>query len=294
MIIRIENVGKRYKQQEVLKGIDMMIEHPQIIALVGPNGAGKTTLMDCMTNLQPINQGTIELLGKKHTDSSIFKEVSYLQDNRVLYSDLTGYDHLTFIGRIQQLPARKVFEVAERIGMTAYLKKRVRNYSLGMKQHLLLAMAIMNNPKLLLLDEPLNGLDPSSAIMMRNLLIELHGEGATILISSHNLDEIDRLTHQIYFMKNGVLLKESLQDFMTNQYIVTVDQPRLAQDHLVHGKRPFTVNEEHQICFTDDQLPLQTFITCMQEHHICIQQIEQEKVGAEARYRQLFEQEQGK
>lgn len=290
----MENVEKRYKQQQVLKGIDITVENPQIIALVGPNGAGKTTLMDCMTNLLPINRGTIELLGKKHTDSSIFKEVSYLQDNRILYSDLTGYDHLKFIARIQQSPVTKVFEVAERIGMTGYMKKRVRNYSLGMKQHLLLAMSIINEPKLLLLDEPLNGLDPSSAIMMRNLLLDLHQEGATIVISSHNLDEIDRLTNQIYFMKNGTLVKESLQDFMTNQYIVTVDQPTAAQQHLLSAKRPFTMNDHQQICFTDDQLPLQTFISCMQEHKIIIEQIEQEKVGAEKRYRQLFEQEQRK
>src|SRR5699024_3607053 len=120
---------KKYKNELVLKGIDITIEHPQIIALVGPNGSGKTTLLNCMTNLLSVNEGEIELLGKKHTDPSLFYDVSYLQDNRILYGDLTGYDHLKFICDMQKLPTAKIKEVADRVGMTSYLKKRVRNYS---------------------------------------------------------------------------------------------------------------------------------------------------------------------
>src|SRR5699024_8269864 len=97
------------------------------------------------------------------------------------------------------------------------------NYSLGMKQHLLLSMVIINQPKLLLMDEPLNGLDPTSAINMRRILLELYEEGTTIVVSSHNLGEIDRLTNTIYFMKDGALLKESLEDFAVNRYHVEVD-----------------------------------------------------------------------
>ncbi|SHF71136.1 ABC transporter ATP-binding protein [Ornithinibacillus halophilus] len=291
MIINVEGLKKRYKKQMVLKGIDMKVDSPQIIALVGPNGSGKTTLLNCMTNLLSFNEGQVELLEKKHTDSSLFHEVSYLQDNRILYGSLTGYDHLKFICSVQKLPTSKIKEVAERVGMESYLKKRVRNYSLGMKQHLLLAMVIINEPRLLLMDEPLNGLDPTSAINMRRILLELHDEGTTIMVSSHNLDEIDRLTNTIYFMKDGALLKESLEDFSTKKYLLTVSEVERAKVILEEQEVPFTVNKDYQIGFEDTVVDVQTFIDRLNENDISIQDIEIQKIGAEKRYRELFEQE---
>lgn len=288
MIVQVSNLKKQYKKQAVLKGIDITIVHPQIIALVGPNGAGKTTLLNCMTNLLSFNEGSVELLGKKNTDASIFYGVSYLQDNRILYGDLTGYDHLKFICNMQKIPLTKIREVTERVGMTDYMKKRVRNYSLGMKQHLLLAMVIINEPKLLLLDEPLNGLDPTSAINMRRILLELFAEGTTIILSSHNLDEIDRLTNTIYFMKDGALLKESLQDFSANQYFLTVDNPDKAQMILKEKEIPFIVNDKEELGFLETEVALQTFIDQMNANEITIIKIENKKIGAEKRYQELF------
>ncbi|WP_025783798.1 ABC transporter ATP-binding protein [Sporosarcina sp. D27] len=291
MIIQVENLHKHYKKQHVLRGINMTVGEPQIIALVGPNGSGKTTLLNCMTNLLPFQEGKIELLGKKNTDISVFKDVSYLQDNRILYGDLTGYDHLKFVCSIQQLPADRIRQVTDRVGMTAYMKKRVRNYSLGMKQHLLLAMAILNEPKLLLLDEPLNGLDPSSAITMRNILLELHGEGTTIFLSSHNLDEIDRLTDTIYFMKDGELLKESLHDFSRNEYVITVDESDRAAAVLTQTGLPYTANEDGQIEFLETEAPLQDLLDQLKAGGLTILRIDNRKIGAERRYQELFAEE---
>lgn len=288
MIIHTENVKKRYKKEWVLKGIDIKVETPQIIALVGPNGSGKTTLLNCMTNLLPLDDGTVELMGKKHTNPNLFKEVSYLQDNRILYDTLTGYDHLKFICGIQKIPYTKISKVAERIGMSGYLKKRVRNYSLGMKQHLLLAMAIINKPKLLLLDEPLTGLDPTSVITMRNILLELYKEGVTIFLSSHNLDEIDRLTNSIYFVKDGQLLKESLLDLEVRQYIVEVHDVNQAKSILKDEGTPFSDMGENKVSFLDTDIELELFINKMYENEVGIRNIDQAKIGAEQRYQELF------
>lgn len=291
MIVEVSNLKKRYKKQMVLKGIDIQVEAPQIIALVGPNGAGKTTLLNCMTNLLSFQEGGVKLLGKKHTDTSLFHEVSYLQDNRILYGNLTGYDHLKFICSVQKIPVSKIKEVAERVGMEKYLKKRVRNYSLGMKQHLLLAMVIINEPKLLLMDEPLNGLDPTSAINMREILLELYQEGTTIIVSSHNLDEIDRLTNTIYFMKDGALLKESLQDISSKEYFITVNDVEKAKRVLNDKAIPFSITDQYQLGFEETVIDLQGFIDCLNDNDIAITDIEVQKVGAEKRYRELFEQE---
>ena len=291
MIIDVTNLKKNYKNQEVLKGIDIQVETPQILALVGPNGAGKTTLMNCMMNLLPFNEGHITFLGKKHTDTSMFYDVSYMQDNRILYGDLTAHDHLAFICDIQKIPKTNIYAVAGRVGMESYLQKRVRSFSLGMKQHLLLAMAIINEPKVLLMDEPINGLDPTSAINMRNILLELHAEGTTILISSHNLDEIDRLTNTIYFMKNGNLLKESLENFATSQYIVRVDKPILAQTALTERRLVYQMIDSNKVTFEETKQSLQTVLETLYAHQVQILEIQNERVGAERRYLELFESE---
>src|SRR5699024_7247719 len=142
MIVEVNNLKKKYKKEWVLNGVDIQIDAPQIIALVGPNGSGKTTLLNAMTNLISINSGTVKLLDKKNTDTTIFRDVSFLQDNRILYGNLTAYDHLKFVCDVQKIPRTRIKEVTERVGMEKYVKKRVQKFSLGMKQHLLLAMII--------------------------------------------------------------------------------------------------------------------------------------------------------
>ena len=184
-ILKIENVTKNYGRHEVLKGVNLLLDKPGIVALVGPNGAGKSTLFNIISNLLKPTAGTIEVLGKKNTDPSIFLEASFLKDNRVLYEYLTGLDHLDFIRIAQKLPKSRVDEVIAKMNIQTYVKKKVGTYSLGMKQHLLIAMALLNKPKLLILDEPLNGLDPTSVILVRRLLKSLAAEGSVVLISSH-------------------------------------------------------------------------------------------------------------
>lgn len=290
MIIDVQGLKKRFKQQEVLKNITFKIEEPKIVALVGPNGSGKTTMMNCLMNLLPFQEGHIKILGKDHKDPSIFYEVSYLQDNRVLYGDLTGEDHLKFICHAQKLPIKKAKEVAEYIGMDSYAKKRVRSYSLGMKQHLLLAVAVLNNPKLILLDEPINGLDPTSSIQMRNILMDLHAKGTTVIISSHNLEEIDKMTNTIYFMKDGKILEESLEDFNVPHYTVTVSEPEKA--NAVFTAACLHVEQSgNRLIFSENKIPLQRAIDALNQNEIEILHIENKKIGAERRYMELFESE---
>jgi len=290
MIINVQGLKKRYHQQDVLKDITFQIENPQIVALVGPNGSGKTTMLNCLMNLLPFQEGEITILGKNHKDPSLFYDVSYLQDNRVLYGDLTGYDHLKFICKVQKLPISKVKEVAEYIGMDSYGKKRVRSYSLGMKQHLLLAMAVINNPKLILLDEPINGLDPTSAIHMRNILMDLHAKGTTIIISSHNLEEIDKMTNTIYFMKDGRILEESLTNLNIPHYSLFVSNAEKALQHLTNYAEDIQL-QEGVLTFSEATLPLQKAIELLYKNDIQIMKIENKKIGAEKRYMELFESE---
>ncbi len=218
MILSVNQIHKSYRKEKVLTGLSFEIENPQIVALVGPNGSGKSTLLNIITNLVTADEGAITILGKSNKDPSIFRDVSFMQDNSVLYDYLTGYDHLQFIGDVQGIKRKQLMEAAKRVGIDGYLNKKVAYYSLGMKQHLLLTLAIANQPKLLILDEPLNGLDPTSAIKVRELLLQLEEQGTAILLSSHNLAEIDRVTSHVLFLKDGVLINEELSISAEERY----------------------------------------------------------------------------
>ncbi|WP_306978311.1 ABC transporter ATP-binding protein [Alkalibacillus salilacus] len=284
----MKRLFKSYKGRQILNDIHISIDEPQIIALVGPNGSGKTTLLDCMTGLVRPDQGSIELLGKDPSDPTLYYDVSYLQDNRVLYEDLTGYEHLYFICRMQKQPLSQVQQVIDKLDIATYMDKKVKNYSLGMKQHLLLAIAIINNPKLLILDEPLNGMDPSNSINVRNLLLDLYENGTTIILSSHNLDEIDRLTNDIFFLKDGELLKESIEDLAAEYYFISVQDMSKAKEALNSFHHQTMTFEQDSIQVKSNDVDLHSVLQRLVEFEVNILDIKKRKTGAKIRYQELY------
>ncbi|MDN4608475.1 ABC transporter ATP-binding protein [Sporosarcina highlanderae] len=286
-ILAVHDLSKVYKSHQVLDNISLTIDAPGIWALVGPNGVGKTTFLNVVTNILPATSGSVDLMGKSNKDPSVFKEVAFLQDNTVLFDYLTGYDHLKYICDVQKIPKKRVNEVTEYVGMEGYLKKTVGNYSLGMKQHLLLAMALINEPKLLLLDEPLNGLDPTSAILMRGILLELAEKGTTILLSSHNLSEIDRVTKQILFLKDGKLTEVDMNKFENTYYEFALSNNELA--HRILKERGYDVeiaSDKTRIQLGNDQLD--KVIDLIKGGEIQILDIQKEITGSEKLYKEIF------
>ncbi|MCG3087608.1 ABC transporter ATP-binding protein [Sporosarcina cyprini] len=290
MILSVKDVYKSYGKEQVLKGITFELAEPQIIALVGPNGSGKSTLLNIITNLLPADKGEVTVLGKNNRDPNIFREISFMQDNTVLYDYLTGYDHLQFICDVQGLKKKQLLKTAERIGITSYLNKKVKNYSLGMKQHLLLAMAVVNQPKLMILDEPLNGLDPTSAIRVRELLLALREEGTTILLSSHNLAEIDRVTSSILFLKKGNLIQEDMSAFEQIRYQIQVDKPEEAERALLAAAIPFE-NISGRLHVYQADAELDRVLRLFGFQGVTIVDIDKKVFGSEERYRKIFTEE---
>ncbi|WP_062354402.1 ABC transporter ATP-binding protein [Bacillus kwashiorkori] len=286
-ILSVQNLSKSYKNQLVLNNVNLTIDKPGIWALVGPNGVGKTTFLNVMTNILKADSGTVKLVGKSNKDPSVFKEVAFLQDNSILFDYLTGYDHLKYICDVQKMPKQRINEVAEYVGMEKYLHKIVGNYSLGMKQHLLLAMAIINKPKLLFLDEPLNGLDPSSAILMRKILLELAEKGTSIILSSHNLSEIDRVTKQIIFLKDGNLTEVDLSTKEITFYYFQLSNMEAAYKLLL--EKNFHV-EKTSACLKLELQPsqLDSVINLFKEEQLQILDMHKEITGSEILYEQIF------
>lgn len=287
-ILHLQNVQKKYKNHQVIDYVNLKIDQPGIWALVGPNGVGKTTLLNCICNITPINAGSIELLEESHRNYNVFKKVSYLQDNSILFHYLTGYDHIKYVCDIHRLPNERIQEVVQYLGMDSYIGKKVGAYSLGMKQHLLVALAIINRPKLLLMDEPLNGLDPSSAILIREILLELVEQGTTIILSSHNLAEIDRVTNQILFLKDGKIKEINRQDHMKTYYTFTLSSPELGLNKLL--EKGYTVErKDEELLVQLTEKDLNECIHYIQDSEISILDIQKITVGSEKLYEEYFE-----
>lgn len=205
--LTIQHLNVAYGKHPVLRDLDLQIKEAGIYGVIGPNGAGKSTLFSTIANLIRPQSGKITVLEHPNTDISIFKSCSFLKDNRVLYPFLTGADHLNYIRSMQKLPINRVEEVVDLVSIHSFVKRKVETYSLGMKQSLLIAMALLNYPKLMILDEPFNGLDPSRIVQTRRILLDHARKGAAILLSSHNLMEMEKLTKEFLFLKDGKIIE---------------------------------------------------------------------------------------
>jgi lantibiotic transport system ATP-binding protein len=192
----------------VVDHISLKVPAGSIYGFLGPNGAGKTTTMRLLCGMLPARYDNIFLLGQRLGQSmpAIFKDVGTLIETPSLYLNLSAYDNLKVVCTLRGLPVDKIFPTLEMVGLAQTGNKTARAFSLGMKQRLGIAMAILDDPKLLLLDEPVNGLDPAGIVEMRELLMRLKEEqGVTIFISSHLLSEIEKTCDHIGIIHKGKL-----------------------------------------------------------------------------------------
>ncbi|CAG7590330.1 Bacitracin transport ATP-binding protein BcrA [Peptoniphilus tyrrelliae] len=208
-ILKIENLSKSYDKNLVLKNINLEIEEGSIFGLIGPNGAGKSTLMKSILGLVKKDSGSISLYGKEINEKNqkeTNKNMGSLIENPSFYDHLTAYDNLDLICDMKNIKKDNIDKVLKDVGLFTSKNKKVRDFSLGMKQRLGIAIALIGNPKFLILDEPINGLDPYGIEEMRDLFQNIvKNSNTSILISSHILDEIEKISTHIGILKNGVL-----------------------------------------------------------------------------------------
>jgi lantibiotic transport system ATP-binding protein len=193
----------------VLNGISLQVEESSIFGFLGPNGAGKTTTLRLILGLLKKQEGSISIFGQdfeRHRVESL-RKIGSMIESPSIYSHLTAEENLRLLQKIYRCPHERIAEVLELVGLTNTGKKKAGEFSLGMKQRLSIAIALLNSPSLLILDEPTNGLDPNGMIEIRELLRRLNREHCiTILISSHLLAEIDRLVSHIGIIHRGTMM----------------------------------------------------------------------------------------
>lgn len=212
VVLKTYNITKKYGEQLAVDNVNMTIKKGDIYGFIGQNGAGKTTLIRLITGLIHKSGGEIELLGANEENelNKARTMVGSLIESPSFYTNMTARENLEVSRLVRNIPGNKcIDEVLELVGLKDVEKKKVKNFSLGMRQRLGIANALMGNPKLLILDEPINGLDPMGIVEIRELLKKINKEkDMTILISSHILSELSELATTYGIISNGKLIEE--------------------------------------------------------------------------------------
>lgn len=205
--IEVQNVVKRFRDQVVLKNVSISFEKGQIHGIVGRNGSGKTVLFKCICGLMHPEEGVILVNGKRvGRDVDMPEDIGAIIEAPGFLPNYSGYKNLRFLANIRRkIGKEEIVNVLKTVGLDPESRKHVGKYSLGMRQRLGIAQAIMEDPEILILDEPMNGLDNAGVQDIRALLLELKAQGKTILLASHNHEDIAALCDTVHEMDGGVL-----------------------------------------------------------------------------------------
>jgi ABC-2 type transport system ATP-binding protein len=297
-IFEAEGLTKQYGQAFALQNINMQIKQGDIYGFVGENGAGKTTLMKIISGLVYPTKGTFQLMGKSSEKdiARIRKKMGVLIELPALYPHMNAEENLSFYCKIHGISDfNRIKDVLDLVGLTEVENKNTLDYSLGMRQRLGLAISLLNEPEFLVLDEPINGLDPTGIVEMRKLLAKLaHEKGVTILISSHILSELQLLATKFGFIHKGQLIKEVsveelLQSAKTQICIKTTETAAainiLKNDLNIHS---ITLSESGEILVPKDLTDFEALLSTLIKHGIPIEGINLSTANLEHYYMDLI------
>ena len=234
IVLRTIGLSKSYGSRRAVDKLDISVRRGEIFGFLGPNGAGKTTTIRMALGLIAPTEGSVEILGRdvRAHRSEVLPRVGALVESPALYPWLSGRDNLSAVGSVLGgLPKGRIETVLETVGLSGRGSDKVKTYSLGMKQRLGLAVALLNDPELLILDKPANGLDPAGIVEMRDLLRGLAASGRTVFISSHVLSEVQQICDRVAILNFGKLVREaSIADLIEThgEFVVRVEDPEAA------------------------------------------------------------------
>lgn len=220
-ILECKNLCKKFGKKEILKDVSFSINEGDILAFIGPNGSGKTTTIKLILGLQRIDSGSVNINSYDVTKDYVkaIAKVGAIVENPDSYMYLTGWQNLCLVADCYKgISKDHILEIVKYVGLEERINDKVSKYSLGMRQRLGIAKALLNSPNLLILDEPTNGLDPEGIKDLRDLLKKLAGDGLGILISSHNLAELESFCNKVCIIDKGHILEYSeVKDFKSNE-----------------------------------------------------------------------------
>ena len=287
MIVATDNLSKEYDGVYRVQELDIRIKEGDIYGFLGPNGAGKSTTMKMLLGLVKPTSGTIEIMGKPFNEKNlrdILASVGSLIESPSYYGHLTGRENMEIIRRLLDLPKKNIEEAVHIVRMENQMEKKVKNYSLGMKQRLGIAMALARFPKLLILDEPTNGLDPAGIEEMRELIKMLPKQyGMIVMISSHILSEIDQMATVVGIINQGCLIfqeRMSVLDMQREPQIILRTSDNNHAFQLLKKANPQRTTDGLQIgALTDEQTG--AVVQCLCSNGISVYRVEEHRESLE-------------
>jgi len=234
-MIEVRGLTKRYGEKVAVNDLTFGIEPGKVTGFLGPNGAGKTTTMRCILGLDYPNAGTITVDGKRYgTMAYPMREVGALLDAKAVHGGRSAYNHLLCLAQTNNLPASRVGQVLELVGLSEVARKRSKGFSLGMSQRLGIAATLLGDPHVLMFDEPVNGLDPEGILWIRNLMKALAAEGRTVFVSSHLMSEMENTADHLIVIGRGKLIADcTMAEFIARSSGAAVRVRTPSPDQLV-------------------------------------------------------------
>lgn len=286
-LLKCKNLSKKIDKKEILKNINIEINEGDVIGLIGPNGSGKTTLIKCLVGLQKSN-GIIKINGfdLKNDFEAFIGRVGAIVENPDFYNYMTGLDNLKLKSRLYSISNKKVLELVKLVGLENNINNKVSTYSLGMKMRLAICYALINNPNIIILDEPTNGLDPEGILLLKNIIKKLSKMKVSILISSHLLSQIESMCNKIIIIKSGEIIEKSNIEKIknNNSYIFEVSDTKeinLSFKNIILNDKQLKVfcNKEFIPLIIESLVKSKIDIYSVKEENISLEEIFMKKIG---------------
>ena len=222
-VIKISNITKKYGKSVVLDNVSLTIENEEIVGLIGPSGAGKSTLVKAIMGMEKVNNGEIKVLDVNIPNLKVLKQIGYMAQSDALYEDLSGKDNLLFFAKLYKMNKdyieERIHYVSKIVKLEKDLSKKVSKYSGGMKRRLSLAISLIQNPDLFILDEPTVGIDPTLRLSIWNEINSLKSQGKSIIVTTHVMDEALRCD-KLALINNGKIIAYGNPEDLLRQYEV--------------------------------------------------------------------------
>lgn len=288
-IIEIKNLTKRFGNKIVIDNLNFEVKYGDFFGLLGRNGAGKSTLINILVGLYNFNEGVCQILGHDAKElDRVKKEIGVMPDVANLYSEMNAYEFISYMGVLKgiKLDEQSIGKLLTKVGLDIQKKVKIKNFSFGMKKKISIAQAIIGEPKIIFLDEPTSGVDPESILKLQNLFLQLNREGRTIFITSHNLQEIEKLCNKLAILKNGNFeingrLEDIINDYNKNKVIIKVNSKDTQKAKLALTETKLE-QEENMFCILySDETEIEKVIECLVKNKVGIHSVVQQKATLE-------------
>lgn len=293
--LEVNDLKKKYKDTYVVKGVTFEVKRGDLFGFLGKNGAGKSTTINMLTGIVRPTEGSFHMLGKNHDRiNEIKSKIGVMPDAANYYYDMTALGHLIYFSELKRLKWKRndLLELLGIVGLRGHEESKVKGFSFGMKKKLGIAQALLGDPELIFLDEPTSGLDPESAVEIQQIIRNLHFQGKTIFLTSHNLHEVEMLCTRIAIMEHGIITKYGTMEDLRKEYQQHIELSckisPLSSEQMEHLKRKLidiaenlAITEREVTCTVSDEEAIADIVLTLVGNHVRLYKLEPKKVTLE-------------